>query len=175
MKKVLFVILALGLLASVAGLILSESRQDRQADTVESFAAEVPTYMAIWRGGVAEESTTDDGYIVGKAVIVETTDEAFDWLTFKLPDAIQAETPEEVGTLIFLACRTTEVGMYENGKTARNHVCDMAAYDVGAGRVSYKNSVVSYAPESISFDQSGTAMRPNEKILGLIESLSGAE
>lgn len=175
MKKVLFALLALGLLASVAGTILSGVKQGRREDTLEAFAAQLPSYMALWRDGVADESAVANGYLAGKAVIVEVTDREIDRLSFDLPDAIRATTPEEVGTLIFLKCRTPEVGSYTSGATARDHVCDMVAYDTGAGRVSAMDSVVRGAPGSISVDQSGTAGRPDEELLALIASLSGAE
>ena len=77
--------------------------------------------------------------------------------------------------MIFLDCRTPEVGSYINGAKARDHVCKMVVYDMGTARVVYTNSVVGYAPGSISPGQSGTGARPDEKMLEAIAALSGGE
>jgi hypothetical protein len=102
---------------------------------------------------------------VGKTVILKTKDQAFDWLASKLPDQVQATTPEEVETVFSLDCRTSAVGSYINGAKARDHVCKMVVYDMGTGRVVYTNSVVGCASDSISPGQSGTSARPDEKVL----------
>jgi hypothetical protein len=50
MKKVLFALLALGLLAGLAGMILRGLKQGRREDAIQAFAGHMPANMAVWRG-----------------------------------------------------------------------------------------------------------------------------
>ncbi len=175
MKKVLFAILILFVLAGVAGMIANMVNEGQREDTLVAFTAQVPGYMAIWAGGVADQGATDARYLAGKAVIVEATRRVIDPLTFKLPERVQAQTPEEAEALVFITCRTPEVGSYTSGEIAREQECDIVAYDLGAGRVSATDRVVRLTSGSIAAGESGTAARPDNQILELINSLPGAE
>jgi hypothetical protein len=175
MKKVLFALLVLGVLAGLAGIILNNVGQSQQKDATSAFAGHLPAYMAIWRGRAADDGYKVEPFLMGKAVIVETKGRRIDPLTFQLPDSIRAEIPEEVYSLIFLDCQTPEVGSYTNGAKARDHVCEIVIYDMGTAQVVYANSVVRYAPGSISLEQSGTGERPDEEVLEAIASISNAE
>ena len=98
------------------------------------FAAALPGYLVQIervRAGTIQPGIAN---FRGKVVVVDLATRRVDVVQAKLPRAMRASKPEEVGTLIGMVCGTQEVGGYNNGRVETEHRCRAWAIDVVENR-----------------------------------------
>lgn len=162
-------LIVIGLIAAIA--IPSLLTQQRES-AVDAFADEIPTYLAIWNGGVDTGNAPAQSAIVGPMVAIDPATEAVDPFHFDLPGDIRATAPADVRSILFLKCWTTDAGYYLGGPKAEHHACEFVAYDRQTQRVTLRETMENYAPLQITDDQSGTATRPTAVFLERLAELT---
>jgi hypothetical protein len=83
------------------------------------FRGYIPEYM------VVESSlrTPESPYVRGKIIPINVTEKQVDDLWFKLPDALRASNPGEVGTVLLIDCASEVAGYYvpEEGEPGKSN------------------------------------------------------
>lgn len=132
------------------------------------------SHLAGWSDKTAMKpgQPKDQPYVTGKIMIVDITTRQFDNLYFDLPDALRAETPEAVKTVVWLERRQIEVGRYTGGSRAIRHVCRATVADATKKQVvGSREFEGGMPPDRIKdrLDHGGSS--PDEDILNWLGSL----
>lgn len=69
------------------------------------------------------------GYISGKVITVNRLEGTFDELFFALPSDLRAQTPDEVGTIIWIDCAEVAVATYVSGAKGYSTTCAITVID----------------------------------------------
>ncbi len=109
----------------------------------------------------------------GKVITVDKNERAVDWLYFDLPEHLQANTPDEVGTIVLLEWGKIEVGHYGNNESdkAYRQTCIVSVYDK-ADKKLIGTTVVTGGkpPERKKRSASGVGPKPTEEIVNFVRN-----
>ena len=113
------------------------------------------------------------GYLVGKAIVVNSSSEEVDNLYFHLPGRIRASKPDEVGTVILVHCSTENTGEYEGGGAASRKNCDIEIFDKATRVIIGSESFSGATPSSIvaPAGSGNSAERPTEDMVKYLAGL----
>jgi hypothetical protein len=78
---------------------------------------------------VPDEREPGECYLRGKVVVVNLTDKGLDSLHFRIPDALRARQPDEVGTVVLVHREDRQAGTYTDGAPGYVRACDMTIVD----------------------------------------------
>ena len=173
MTKVKLAILAVIALLIGGGvaLWLIPSEEEKKA---EVFAGAMEQYLAL------DDEAGHDGpsagvkpHFRGKGVAVDLGDRTLDPLHFKLPDALRAETPQEVGMVILVECETEKVDDEDFFANAYDHECDIRIIDKKTREIVYAGGASASAPDECFYFPfwDCIAERPHTWLLDEIEKL----
>ena len=123
------------LVIAVAG-VLEVSRQNRALAPFQPYLDEYLYLPGENAGNTVLQMTfahpTDSPYIRGKIVPVQVRDNTLDVLYFDLPAELRADSPDEVGTVVWLYCTSVTQVVRRVGASTSNTVdysCDVAVID----------------------------------------------
>ncbi len=113
-------------------------------------------------------------YIKGKVVPVEFRKgkQAIDYLYFDLPPELKAQTPEEVGTVVWLEWGEDQVGDYDDDDPAFVQTVKVSVIDKERGRmVGQKSFRGGPPPNTKTYDGPGYGPKPTAEIVQYLTSL----
>jgi hypothetical protein len=141
MKKAIGVgVLVIAVFAGFAYLILvNEDRlaEEGQAKTrVGQINAAFGDRLAKYPAPNAPPPSTA-GWAPGRLLVLDASNSqrVVDLVHVRLPPARRADTPADVGTVVYLYWQRQAVGEYPSGGTAYVHTCDLAAVDLSGPRI----------------------------------------
>jgi hypothetical protein len=113
---------ALRLLA--LGALLAASCQKRDA---KPFNLKMDDYLARPSGGLGDMDRSPR--IKGKVVVVDRKARLLDDLHWDLSGSVRADTPDEVGTVVWLDWGSEAIGSYNTGRVATIVTCTVSVID----------------------------------------------
>ena len=172
MTRVEVAILAVIALLIGGGVFLWVAPSEEE-EAAPVFAAAMAEYLALDKATEGQgQSTGTEPHFRGKGVAVDLVARTLDPLHFELPDALRAETPEEVGTVIFVECETNKVGDYGFFADAYGHSCDIRVIDRKTREVVHDGGASASPPRRVYFPfWDRIAERPHAWVLDDIEKL----
>ena len=158
------------LIGGAAALWLMPSEKEEAAPV---FAAAMAEYLALDEATEGQGQSVDvEPHFRGKGVAVDLASGTLDPLHFELPDALRAETPEQVGTVIFVECETNKVGDYGFFADAYGHACDIRVVDKKTREVVHDGGASASPPRRVYLPfWDRIAKRPHTWVLDEIEKL----
>jgi hypothetical protein len=111
------------------------------SDPVDAFRDSTEEYLGPFKGAAAVNvyrrgDAKAEGYVRGKAVLVNRGDRYVDRLGFSIiPKGIRAMDPGEVGTVVLYREKLRKVGEYSDGSIAYQPVWHVEVVDLEKGRV----------------------------------------
>jgi len=110
---------------------------------------------------------------IGKCITVDMEKNEVDHLYFDLPDDLQAETPDQVATIVQLYWGKQQVNEYSNGKPALKQRCDVLVVDKATMEpVAAGTFWGSDPPSQIKSSQSeGSGDKPTDQVVAFLKGL----
>jgi hypothetical protein len=164
--KIMIIIgLSITLLSASAAFYYFVGRHEQK---IKPFKDRLPEYTAITRTQVG------DPYLKGKIIAIDKNRNIIDKLYYDLSEELRANTPEEVGTIVWLQCDENVVGYYGStqteGSEATYWTCDVTIIDKSIPAILEKRNFAGAPPPSKSAG-SGTGGKPTKEIIDYLVSL----
>ena len=116
--------------------------------------------------------TYSDEYLPGKVVVINKEDNNFDDLYFSLPGELKAENPEEVDTIIWTSCKSSQTGTYTDGSKAYRIVCRLTIIDKKDSSILHQKEFYGNAPAYMkTTGGSRSGDRPDTEMKSYLETL----
>jgi hypothetical protein len=153
------VFLALAVVLALAGC--GDATTDF-SDPVDPFRDSTEEYLGPFKGASAvkvyrRSGDKAEGYVRGKAVLVNGGDRYVDRLGFSMiPQGIRAMEPGEVGTVVLYREKLRKVGKYSDGSIAYQPVWHVQVVDLEKGRVVGRAVLYGGIPDLIITDEADT-------------------
>jgi hypothetical protein len=115
------------------------------------------------------------GWAPGRLLVLDASNSqrAVDLLHMRLPPARRADTPADVGTVVYLYWQREEVGKYPSGGTAYVQTCDLAAVDLSGPRITaYRKFRGGPPPETVKMGSGNhEGPRPEQEVVEYLTAL----
>jgi hypothetical protein len=142
--------------AATTARLMAEAKATAARDRLTKAAAQLASIPGL------KNAAGGKGYLKGKVVIIDKDDGGtIDSLNSSLPEVLRANSPEEVGTVVWLNWNEERVGTYQGGGGAYVYTCVMTIIDrTSSSKVAVKR-FRGGDPPYITYSHSGYGSRPD--------------